>query len=72
MDLDCSGEIASLHQQIHCLQQELATKRAHVDSLSTQMASLVRHQKGLKQLNKHLDDQLDVLKSTLHQTKELP
>ena len=69
--LECSSEIASLHQQIHCLQQELATKRAHVDSLSTEMASLVRHQKGLTELNKHFDDQFDVYKSTLRQTKEL-
>ena len=67
--LECSGEIASLQQQIHCLQQELATKRAHVDSLSTQMSSLVRHQKGLKQLNLDLGDQLRTFKSTLSRAR---
>ena len=67
---ECSAEAASLQQQIHCLQQELATKRAHVDSLSTQMASLVRHQTGVKQLNENVESQILLFKSTLNQTKE--
>ena len=68
---ECSAEIASLQQQIQCLQQELATKRAHVDSLSTQMASLARHQKGSKQLQQNLEDQLTTIKSTLGKIKEV-
>merc|ERR1719361_3153811 len=68
---DCSAEVASLQQQIQCLQQELATKRAHVDSLSTQMASLVRHQKGMKQLNENLENNLQLFKATLIDVKKV-
>ena len=67
--IECSAEVASLQQQIPCLQQELATKRAHVDSMSTQMASLARHQQGMKQLNESLESQIQIFKSTLNETR---
>ena len=69
--VECSAEVASLQQQIQCLQQELATKRAHVDSLSTQMASLVGHQKGVKQLNGNIESQIQSFKDALTEFKRM-
>ena len=66
---ECSDEIASLQQQIHCLQQELATKRAHVDSLSSQMSSLAKHQSGLKDAGLEWSEKLKAYKETLAMIK---
>lgn len=63
--LEMFDESASLQNQLACLQQEVATKRAHLDALSNQLASLARVKGELKGRHHELSERLLRLQSTL-------
>ena len=57
---ECHDEKAGLVSQMACLQQELLSNRSSVDALSTQMATLARHQKLLKSHQQELKANLQL------------
>jgi len=51
-------------------QEEMSRKRATIDHLSTQMASLASHQKELRAKNNQLCDSARILAESLSKLKE--